>query len=140
MANQTWTADRRLYLDKDGKVVEANDPTRTRLLVAAGNTIPIEEAQRLGLIVEEKAAEPRPNKARPGPSENKAEVAPTLDPETDEVPAQEETFAERPEGAEPGIQEDGQGLPPVAEPEVEFIPAPALEEAVNEPPKRNRKG
>jgi hypothetical protein len=68
----TWTADRRLYLDKNGKVVEANDPTRARLLVAAGATIPLDRARELGLVEEAKAkATPTENKLRAGPVENK---------------------------------------------------------------------
>ncbi len=86
MAKNLWTADRRLYLDKDGKAVEADDPTRTRLLVAQGATLPLEEAERLGLVTapappaaveapqaEEKAKPPAPNKAR-GPAPNKSEA------------------------------------------------------------------
>lgn len=44
-----WTADRRLYLNAAGQVVEADDPTRASLLVAVGNSIPMAEAIRLGL-------------------------------------------------------------------------------------------
>lgn len=50
MASNMWTADRRLYLDKDGKVVEANDPTRQRLLIAQGGNMPLELAQKYGLV------------------------------------------------------------------------------------------
>lgn len=50
MASNLWTADRRLYLDKDGKVVEADDPTRQSLLVATGGTIPLADAERYGLV------------------------------------------------------------------------------------------
>lgn len=50
MASNLWTADRRLYLDKDRKVVEADDPTRQSLLVAQGGTIPLADAERYGLI------------------------------------------------------------------------------------------
>lgn len=50
MASNMWTADRRLYLDKDGKVVEADDPSRASLLVAQGGTIPLADAERYGLI------------------------------------------------------------------------------------------
>lgn len=53
MADQTWTADRRLYLDKDGRVVEANDPTRRTLLVPQGGSLPIAQARALGLVTEE---------------------------------------------------------------------------------------
>lgn len=50
MASNLWTSDRRLYLDKDGKVVEADNPTRLSLLVAAGGTIPLADAERYGLV------------------------------------------------------------------------------------------
>lgn len=69
MASNLYTADRRLYLDKDGKVVEADDPTRTRLLVAAGGTMPLEDAERYGLIGD-KAKAPEANKAA-APKANK---------------------------------------------------------------------
>jgi hypothetical protein len=130
MANRNeWVADRRLYLDKDGKAVEANDPSRATLLVAAGNTIPLEEAERLGLT---KASQgPSENKLRQGPSENK--ISPMSD---DEIKPSDDhalgllTFEEQAEGA-PGevVQEDSQDQPPV----VEFTPSPVFEEAINEP-------
>lgn len=72
MAANTWTADRRLYLDKAGAVVEANDPTRARLLVPAGGTLPIARARALGLVVEPAAEEP---KGKPAPA-NKAKTPP----------------------------------------------------------------
>lgn len=45
-----WTSDRRIYLDKDGNAVEAKDPARVSLLVAAGCTLPMETARRYGLV------------------------------------------------------------------------------------------
>lgn len=45
-----YVADRRLFLDKDGKVVEENDPTKVSLLVGIGGTLPYDRAQALGLI------------------------------------------------------------------------------------------
>lgn len=104
MADTTWTSPRRLYLDKAGKVVEENDPTRASLLVAAGGSIPLARAQELGLLDEAKAAPaPAETKLRPGPAENKA-----LSPET-EAPEQ-----------------------PVDESSVTFDPAPAFEQAVED--------
>lgn len=141
MANRNqWTADRRLYLDKDGKVVEANDPNRARLLVAAGNTIPLEEAERLGLAGTKVSQGPAENKLRQGPSEDKGsalgddEVQPQADPDV------LLTFEGETGEAAPGeaVQEDGQGLPPVAE--VEFTPSPAFEEALNEEKPKRKKG
>ena len=73
MASNLWTSDRRLYLDKDGKVVEADDPTRQSLLVAAGGTIPLADAERYGLVTvthEVKAKSAPANKAKQ-PGENK---------------------------------------------------------------------
>ena len=51
-------SDRRLYLDAEGKVVEADDPNRATLLVSEGGTLPMEDARRYGLLNEaaEKAA------------------------------------------------------------------------------------
>ncbi len=67
MVTNLWTADRRLYLDSAGKAVEANDPTRRSLLVAVGNTIPLEQAHALGLVVEPTSPSkaPKPNKGKP---------------------------------------------------------------------------
>lgn len=72
MAEHTWTADRRLYLDKDGTVVEADNPARVRLLIAEGGTLPIEQARALGLIPVE-AAPPVEQKLAAGPAANKAQ-------------------------------------------------------------------
>jgi hypothetical protein len=84
MASNLWTADRRLYLNKDGQVVEADDPTRQTLLVAQGGTIPLADAERYGLVTVTpaqvttvapasgaKAKAAPANKARTAPSENK---------------------------------------------------------------------
>lgn len=73
MADNRYTADRRLYLDSNGKVVEADSPDRATLLVNVGGTLPLEQARALGLLAdEEKAkAEPAANKAKAAP-ENKA--------------------------------------------------------------------
>lgn len=46
------TADRRLYVDREGKVVEANDPSRRFLLAAKGAVIPKEQVEALGLRME----------------------------------------------------------------------------------------
>lgn len=75
VAENTWTADRRLYLNKDGKAVEADDPARVSLLVAEGGAIELERAQQLGLVevvpAEVKAITPKTNKARAKAPENK---------------------------------------------------------------------
>lgn len=71
MATNLWTADRRIYLDAKGAAVEADDPTRQTLLVAQGSTIPLAEAERLGLI----EVTPAEVKVKAAPS-NKAKSAP----------------------------------------------------------------
>jgi hypothetical protein len=67
-----YTATERLYTDANGKVVKADDPTRQSLLIGVGQTMPEERARELGLLdeptedaaaAEEKAAEPKANKA-----------------------------------------------------------------------------
>lgn len=45
-----WTSDRRLYLNNEGEVVEADDPTRVELLIGIGGTLPIADASALGLM------------------------------------------------------------------------------------------
>ena len=78
MATNVYIADRRLYLDKDGNVVEEGDPTKATLLVAEGNSLPIERARALGLLDAEQStdepkakAKPQANKAKSAPQENK---------------------------------------------------------------------
>jgi hypothetical protein len=81
-----YTADRRIYLDKNGKAVEADDPNRVSLLVAAGATLPMADAERYGLTApapapapavagepEQKAAAPKANKAKGAAPENKGQ-------------------------------------------------------------------
>lgn len=64
MNSKMWTSDRRLYLDKEGNVVEHDSPEKVELLVGAGGTIPIERARALGLLNETKAkSEPKATKA-----------------------------------------------------------------------------
>lgn len=46
-------ADRRVYLDSDGKPVESSDPSRAFLLAGEGGVIPKEQAVSLGLRVEQ---------------------------------------------------------------------------------------
>jgi hypothetical protein len=77
MASNMWTADRRLYLDQDGKVVEADDPNRASLLVAQGGSIPLADAERYGLVTVEPqqvkaVAAPKANKAAAPAAQNKA--------------------------------------------------------------------
>lgn len=80
-----WIADRRLYLDKDGRAVEADSPDRATLLVPVGGTLLYERARALGLIpapdfaeqAAPPASKPQPkNKAkRPGEAKDGAPAA-----------------------------------------------------------------
>lgn len=51
-----FVADRRIYLDDEGKVCAADSPNRRTLLVAPGGTLPMEQAVRLGLAAAEEFA------------------------------------------------------------------------------------
>lgn len=69
MPSALWTADRRIYLDREGRAVEAKDPARVSLLVAEGGQIPLEQAQRLGLVAVVEPAKTTPaNKGRKAPA------------------------------------------------------------------------
>ena len=48
-----YTSTERLYEDKAGKVVKANDPTRVRLLICEGGMMPLAKALALGLTTGE---------------------------------------------------------------------------------------
>ena len=52
-----WLSSERLYLTAEGQVVGDKDPRKLTLLVAAGNSLPMAEAKRLGLV-ETKPAKP----------------------------------------------------------------------------------
>jgi len=72
-----YAADRRLYLDKTGAVVEADDPARVELLAPAGGTIPMPRAVALGLVPDENNAvetddkDPKPKTATKTPQNTK---------------------------------------------------------------------
>jgi hypothetical protein len=55
MNKNDFVSDKRLYLDKDGNVVEEKDPNRLTLLVAAGGRLPMEQAQKYGLVKADEA-------------------------------------------------------------------------------------
>lgn len=96
MATNIWTADRRLYLDKDGKPVEADDPGRATLLVNAGGSIPIERAKALGLVAQAER--------KPGPDDPESSYAYLNDaPKQDEQPADGEQ-TNPPAGEETGTE------------------------------------
>jgi hypothetical protein len=73
MADKAFTSSERLYLDKDGNVVGADDPNRASLLVAAGGTMSAEDAAKYGLNEEgRRSAQPRQAEKRvrqPGPED-----------------------------------------------------------------------
>lgn len=76
-----YVADRPLYLNAKGKVVEANAPDREILLVGKNGEIAYDRAVLLGLIISDKpngngAAKPEA-KMISGPTENKAVLAPS---------------------------------------------------------------
>lgn len=85
-----FVSDRKLWQTPDGEVVEDSDPRKSgaRLLLPKGGTLPIAEAQRLGLIDQPKMEPSEPEttiteseeepevKAIEAPAENKAIEAP----------------------------------------------------------------
>jgi hypothetical protein len=82
MANNDFVADRRLYLDSEGNVVEADDPNRARLLVGVGGTVPAADAERYGLKAQSKAPE---NKQVDGPQATKAATKADIKEEFEDV-------------------------------------------------------
>lgn len=74
-----YTADRPLFLDKDGNVVEASDPNKLTKLVDAGGKLTAEQAKQYGLsgdpVPSDAADEPAEAKAK-APVDNKAKAAP----------------------------------------------------------------
>lgn len=68
MADKSYIAKERLYLDADGNVVGADDPNRATLLVGKGGTLTAEQAAKYGLTGEKApAAEAAPAPATPEP-------------------------------------------------------------------------
>lgn len=77
-----YIADRNLYLDKDGNLVEEDDPAQERQLVGKGGALSAADAEKYGLSkvaqaeegeaeeAVEKAAKPSANK-KDSPSSNK---------------------------------------------------------------------
>ncbi len=60
----TYTADKRLCIDAEGKVVDCESEQAARLLVGQGGTLTDVEAEKYGLTAEAKAQAPAANKAR----------------------------------------------------------------------------
>lgn len=71
MRKKPFISDRKLCLDGQGRVVEANDPNRVQILCGPNASIPFERAQALGLF-EKAVAGPEENKMITGPEEDKA--------------------------------------------------------------------
>lgn len=64
-AGPTVTAERKLWLDADGCLVEDGDPRAAVLYCVPGDEIPRAEAERLGLLKSRrKSRRPAQNKAR----------------------------------------------------------------------------
>jgi hypothetical protein len=74
MAKNDYIATERLYLNKEGKVVGAKDPSKATLLVAEGCALPYADAVTYGLIKVEGKAEPEP-KARKAPAKDAKDKA-----------------------------------------------------------------
>lgn len=74
-----WTSDRRLYLDDEGKVVGADDPGRTTLLVGEGGKLPADRARELGLISDEDPAPSKPDDDKRKQPTNDKRKQPTED-------------------------------------------------------------
>lgn len=82
-----WISDRRLFLDRDGRVVEEGNPAKATLLVRAGGSLPHDRAEQLGLVSDppppaasaatkaQAEIDPEPEKAKPAPA-NKARTKP----------------------------------------------------------------
>jgi hypothetical protein len=107
-----WIADRRLYLDKDGNMVEADNPARVRLLIHTGQTMTEADARKYGLINNEPVAETAEKAMSPSPA-NKARVAST----ENKAPAG---------GQGDAAEQDQAG-------DVIFTPAPEFEQMLTEP-------
>lgn len=71
MADNRYTSKERLYLNSKGEVVKANDPDRQSLLVGAGGTLSMEDAERYGLTGGKNvaAAEAAQFERKPGPND-----------------------------------------------------------------------
>lgn len=75
--DQGYVADRNLYLDAEGNLVEEDDPAQVRQLVGKGGAISTEDAKKYGLLKKGKAAEAETEEADGGekassPSANKS--------------------------------------------------------------------
>lgn len=72
-----YIADRPLYLDESGQVVEHSNPAKMTKLVSAGGRVPEDKAKALGLVKDpEPEAAVVESKAENAPPENKAVASP----------------------------------------------------------------
>lgn len=69
MINGMWTADRRVFLDANGKAVGEKDPSKVELLIAPGQQMEMAKAVALGLV---KLPEPKAEKATATKAEKQA--------------------------------------------------------------------
>lgn len=65
-----FIADRNIYLDKNGKVVEENDPAQAIQLIGKGGAISTEMAEKYGLLEKAKPEE-KDTAAKTGKSQEK---------------------------------------------------------------------
>lgn len=63
-----YVADRNIYLDKDGNVVDENDPTQATQLIGKGGAISTETAEKYGLIKKAKPEAAESSEAKKTPA------------------------------------------------------------------------
>lgn len=85
MTGKQFSPGRRIYLDKEGNAVEADNPSRLTLLCPAHGSIPMSEAIRLGLV-QQVAIE--------APEAQPVEVEVTVEAEVEKAEEEPETKAE----------------------------------------------
>lgn len=93
MAAGDYVANRRLYLNAEGQVVERGDPSATTLLVGEGGVVPAQRARELGLVSEEQQGNPKGSEYvvhGPGPDDPGA----FYDDGTPNTPAGNEGFSD----------------------------------------------
>lgn len=109
-ATAGFVADRHLYMDAGGNVVEADDPKKQTLLVAKGNKITYDRARALGLMptAESEEGEKKFNslfKGMKGMAEEKAMERDRTD-EPQENPQSQENTEDSEEEEEESEEED----------------------------------
>lgn len=84
-----WTADQRLYLSEDGRVVDEAAPGRKTLLAALGATVPDETCRRYGLGPYAETEEAHRHSWRRDGTCRCGEAKPLADPDTVATPEPE---------------------------------------------------